>query len=46
MTANAFAEDKVRCFDAGMDDFITKPVQPEALFSTLLKWLSRPAQKG
>ena len=45
MTANAFAEDKARCFDAGMDDFITKPVQPEALFSTLLKWLSRPPQK-
>ena len=45
MTANAFAEDKARCFDAGMDDFITKPVQPEALFSTLLKWLSRPSRK-
>jgi CheY-like chemotaxis protein len=41
MTANAFAEDKQRCMDAGMDDFITKPVDPEILFDSLLKWLSR-----
>jgi PAS domain S-box-containing protein len=39
MTANAFVEDKERCFAAGMNDFITKPVDPEAMFGTLLKWL-------
>jgi PAS domain S-box-containing protein len=43
MTANAFTEDKARCFEAGMDDFLTKPVEPEALFSKLLKWLSAPS---
>ena len=39
MTANAFAEDKARCFGAGMDDFLTKPFEPQALFASLLKWL-------
>lgn len=41
MTANAFSEDKERCFDAGMTDFIAKPIDPDFLFSTLLKWLER-----
>ena len=39
MTANAFAEDKTRCFEAGMNDFIAKPAQPEDLFAMLRKWL-------
>jgi CheY-like chemotaxis protein len=39
MTANAFAEDRQRCLDAGMNDHIGKPVAPEVLFRTLLKWL-------
>ena len=41
MTANAFADDRQRCFMAGMNDFITKPADPELLFETLLKWLSK-----
>jgi len=41
MTANAFIEDKARCLEAGMDDFIAKPFKPDVLFSTLLKWLQK-----
>ena len=42
ITANAFAEDRVRCLAAGMNDFIAKPADPLALFETLLRWLSAP----
>ena len=39
LTANAFAEDRRNCFEAGMNDFVTKPVDPPELYNTLLKWL-------
>ena len=42
MTANAFAEDHQHCVDAGMNDFITKPAEPEKLFQTLVTWLLKP----
>ena len=41
MTANAFAEDRQRCFDAGMDDFLAKPIVPNELSAMLLRWLAR-----
>mgnify|MGYP000630287777 CR=1 FL=1 len=39
MTANAFVEDKERCMEVGMNDFISKPVDPEHFYELLLKWL-------
>ena len=43
MTANVFTEDKRRCFEAGMNDFLIKPFKPQDLFETLLRWLARGA---
>ncbi len=42
LTANAFTGDRQKCLDAGMNDHIGKPVDPEQLFATLFKWLSKP----
>jgi PAS domain S-box-containing protein len=42
MTANAFAEDRARCQEAGMDAFIAKPIIPESFYQQLLTSLSRP----
>jgi PAS domain S-box-containing protein len=40
MTANAFEENRSACLEAGMEDFISKPVDPESFYATLLKWLA------
>ena len=39
MTATATSEDRVRCLDAGMDDFISKPIQPAMMYRTIAGWL-------
>jgi PAS domain S-box-containing protein len=41
MTACAMEQDRKRCLDAGMDDYIAKPVTPESLARIVEKWLAR-----
>ena len=43
LTASVFTRDSEQCFAAGMNDFIAKPVNPENLFATMLKWLEKTA---
>jgi signal transduction histidine kinase/CheY-like chemotaxis protein len=39
MTAGVFKEDRQRCFEAGMNDFLMKPVTPDSVHAVLVKWV-------
>jgi two-component system sensor histidine kinase/response regulator len=40
MTANALKGDRERSINSGMNDYISKPINPQILFETLIKWLN------
>jgi two-component system, sensor histidine kinase and response regulator len=46
MTANALVSDRELCLQAGMNDHIAKPIDPDQLFGVLLRWIKRPAGDG
>ncbi|MBI2308483.1 MAG: response regulator [Rhodocyclales bacterium] len=41
LTAHAMTEERQRCLDAGMNDHLTKPLNPDALFDALLRWCGK-----
>jgi CheY-like chemotaxis protein len=45
MTADAMARDRELCLNAGMNDYIAKPIDPNQLFEVLLRWIT-PAPKS
>jgi CheY-like chemotaxis protein len=46
MTAHAMVEERDRCFAAGMNDHVTKPIEPEVLYHALNRWFRRGAQQA
>jgi two-component system sensor histidine kinase/response regulator len=44
MTANAQESDRNNCMEAGMNDFVSKPIEPDHLWDVLLKWI--PARQA
>jgi len=45
MTAHALKEDKQRCLEAGMDDYISKPFKIDEVFETIGKWTNKSINK-
>ncbi len=43
MTANAMQADQERCLEAGMNDYLAKPIDPDLLIECLLRWVKRRA---
>src|SRR5262249_44753519 len=39
MTANAMGGDREKCLEAGMNDYLAKPIDPDKLFQALLRWI-------
>jgi PAS domain S-box-containing protein len=46
LSGSALAPDRLAASEAGMNDFVSKPINPETLYATLLAWLPQPSQTG
>lgn len=46
ITANAMASDRAECLAAGMNDHIAKPIDPDRLFSVLVRWIGDGSAAG
>ena len=45
LTAQAFDSDRDACLAAGMNDFVTKPIDPDALWQALARWIREHGQR-
>lgn len=46
LTANAMSSDKQECYDAGMNDFVSKPIEPDELLSTINRWAAETSESA
>ena len=46
MTAHALVEERQRCIEAGMNDHVSKPIDPDTLFATLARWTHPSSPNG